>query len=120
MGRMSGARATIVPSKAEAFGLVTIESMSVGTPVIGSNTGGIAEVVRDGIDGLLFRPGDHEALGRHMAEISKSDSLRERLAASSRERFLQSFELSQSVKSQADWICQLVESKTNIRKNGVY
>lgn len=107
---MAGARATIVPSRSEAFGLVNIESMSLGVPVIGSNTGGIAEIVRDGVDGLLFPPGDHEGLGRRMLELAQNDSLRAQLGASSRRRFLQSFELSQAVKAQADWVSQLIKA----------
>jgi glycosyltransferase involved in cell wall biosynthesis len=112
--RMAGARATIVPSRTEAFGLVNIESMSLGVPVIGSNTGGISEIVRDGIDGLLFTPGDHKSLGRRMLDMAQDDFLHTRLGASSRTRFLESFELSRAVKAQADWISQLVNASTQL------
>ncbi len=73
LSRMAGAWATVVPSRTEAFGLVNIESMAVGIPVIGSNTGGIAEIVRDGVDGFLFPPGDHQALAESSAQLGFSD-----------------------------------------------
>lgn len=50
------------PSLFESFGLVFVEAMSHGKPVIGTNAGGIPELVRDGITGLLVPPGDAEAL----------------------------------------------------------
>lgn len=48
--------ATIMASKAETFGMVTIESMACGTPVIGSNAGGTPELLNFGEHGLLFEP----------------------------------------------------------------
>lgn len=111
---MAAAQATIVPSRAEAFGLVNIESMSVGTPVIGAATGGIAEIVRDGVDGLLFPPGDHEALARCMIELAENSERRRQMAANGRQRFLDHFEMDCAVKTQAQWLCQLIEEKSRI------
>ena len=108
--QMASARATIVPSRAEAFGLVCIESMAVGVPVIGSRTGGIAEVVREGIDGLLFAPEDHQALARQMIEITENDLFCRRMAAACRQRFLENFELSKAVAAQARWLDALISS----------
>jgi glycosyltransferase involved in cell wall biosynthesis len=112
LSRMAGAWATVVPSRAEAFGLVNIESLAVGTPVIGSATGGIAEIVRDRVDGLLFPPGDHKALARCMIELAQNQALRNQMSVSCRQRFLDHFELSRAVKTQADWLCGLIENKS--------
>ncbi len=46
---MPEAVATVVPSRSEAFGLVNIESLAVGTPVVASQVGGILEIIRHGI-----------------------------------------------------------------------
>ena len=110
---MAGAWATVVPSRNEAFGLVNIESMAVGVPVIGSNTGGIPEIIRGGKDGLLFAPGDHTALARRMLHLIEDEGMREQMAASARRRFLESFESSQALKLQARWMIQQITRAAN-------
>lgn len=59
----ASANVTIVPSLwEEPFGMVIIESMSCGTPVIGSRIGGIPELIDDGINGFLINPGSVKEL----------------------------------------------------------
>ncbi len=63
-----GARAVVVPSIwYEVFGLVALEAMAAGTPVIASEIGGLPEVVDDGRTGKLMPPGDVQAL-KHAIE----------------------------------------------------
>lgn len=61
-----------VPSRAEPFGLVTAEALARGVPVVATRAGGSAEIIRDGVDGLLVAPDDPEelavALGRLLAD----------------------------------------------------
>ena len=57
-----GARALILPSEYEAFGLVLVDALAQGTPVVASRVGGIPEVVDDGKDGFLIDAGDVPAL----------------------------------------------------------
>lgn len=60
---MGAAILVIVPSECyETFGRVVIEAYARGTPVIASDLGAMAELVKDGCTGLLFRPGDPEDL----------------------------------------------------------
>lgn len=54
--------AFIMASKAETFGMVTIEAMASGTPTIGSNAGGTPEILHAGAIGYLFQPNDAESL----------------------------------------------------------
>ena len=110
---LASAHATVVASWSEAFGLVNIESMAVGVPVIGSRTGGIAEIVRDGVDGLLFPPGDHDALATRMIQLIENVSLRRQMAASARLRFLEHFESSRAVQTQARWIIEQITHAAN-------
>lgn len=46
----------------EAFGLVLVEAMALGTPVVATDAGGPAEIIEDGVSGLLVPPGDHHAM----------------------------------------------------------
>jgi glycosyltransferase involved in cell wall biosynthesis len=57
----------VVPSTcAESFSLVTLESLQVGTPVVGSDLGGIPELIDEGETGYLFPSGDHVALAERV------------------------------------------------------
>lgn len=72
----------VVPSLlTEAFGMVVIEAMAAGRPVVGSRIGGIPEIVRDGETGVLVRPGDVVALREALLQLSTEHALRERLGS---------------------------------------
>jgi len=76
--------ALVHPATDEALGLVILEALQHGIPVIASNSGGIPEVVRDGFNGLLFLPGDACALARAIERFVEDESLRRRLQAGAR------------------------------------
>jgi glycosyltransferase involved in cell wall biosynthesis len=59
----------VVPSHQEPFGTVISEAMAVGTPVVATRVGGLAEVVDDGVTGLLVEPGDPDALAAAVLEV---------------------------------------------------
>ena len=69
----------------EPWGLVPLEAMAVGRPVVATGTGGSAEYLADGDNAALFRPGDVDGLRARIAELAASPSLRERLHAGGRE-----------------------------------
>ena len=97
----SDAFVTIVPSLVEAFGFVIIESFSVKTPVIGSNTTGISEIVRDGIDGYLFEPGNSEELASRIIYLYTNRHLRKTFSNNCYSRFKTNYEL----KTQIELLC---------------
>ena len=67
---MSSARAILLPSTCEeTFGLVVVEAMAAGSPPIAAAHGALAELITPGVDGMLFRPGDPEALGLAIADV---------------------------------------------------
>jgi phosphatidylinositol alpha-mannosyltransferase len=70
----------------ESFGVVLIEAMAAGLPVVASDTPGYDEVVRDGIDGLLVRPRDADALAVAAGRVLDDPDLAGRLIAAGRDR----------------------------------
>jgi glycogen synthase len=76
----------VLPSAYEEMGSVLTEAMASGLPVVASAVGGIPEVVRDGVTGLLVPPGDADALAAALDRLATDDALRARLAAGARAR----------------------------------
>jgi glycosyltransferase involved in cell wall biosynthesis len=73
------ADAALLSSGWENFPHAVVEALAVGTPVIATDVGGVAEVVRDGENGLLVAAGDSEALADAIARFVSDAPLRERL-----------------------------------------
>lgn len=70
MQLLRSAAVTAVPSRCyENQPMVVLEAFSVGTPVVGSDLGGISELIRDGRDGLVVPPGDPVALAGALQEL---------------------------------------------------
>lgn len=101
---MAEAAVVVVPSRDEAFGLVNIEAMAMGTPVVASRVGGIPEIVREGVDGLLFESEDAAGLAACLVRLLRDENLRMEMGRNARERFLEEFESGRAVKWQADWL----------------
>jgi glycosyltransferase involved in cell wall biosynthesis len=68
----------------EPFGQVILEGMAAGVPVIASRAGGPAEILRHDATGVLYQPGDEEALAGAMHRL-RDPLLRERLSGAARE-----------------------------------
>ncbi|QGP93899.1 D-inositol-3-phosphate glycosyltransferase [Neomoorella glycerini] len=79
-------RVAVFPSLYEPFGIVALEAMSAGVPVIVARTGGLAEVVEDGVTGLVFNPGDVEDLLRCLVTIFQNPELAAELSRQARAR----------------------------------
>jgi glycosyltransferase involved in cell wall biosynthesis len=87
----------VVCSMAEPFGMVTIEAMNQMCPVVVTNTGGSPEIVRDGVEGFLVPPGDHEILARRLDVLLGSAGLRREMGLRGKERVVSSFPLDKMV-----------------------
>ncbi|WP_308635585.1 glycosyltransferase family 4 protein [Paenibacillus silvisoli] len=88
-----GADVAVVPSgKREAFGLVNVEAMSCGLPVVATRAGGMKEIIEDGVTGYLVDP-DHvvEEMRARLLELLRDDQLRLQMGLKSRERVEQHF-----------------------------
>jgi D-inositol-3-phosphate glycosyltransferase len=82
----SAAEVCVVPSHYESFGLVALEAMACGTPVIASRVGGLQLTVEDGVNGFLVPVGDADALAGKLRLILADSELRERLGANARRK----------------------------------
>jgi len=71
----------VAPSlRGESFGLVLTEAFTQGTPVVASNIPGYRDVLRDGIDGVLFPPGDAQALAEALRDLHEQPEQRREMA----------------------------------------
>jgi glycosyltransferase involved in cell wall biosynthesis len=77
---LSAVDVVVVPSWDEGFSLVTIEAMAARRAVLASNAGGIAGIVQENVNGLLFPPQDANAMAEKMKWLLADAPLRERLA----------------------------------------
>ncbi len=82
----------LVPSWEEPFGIVLLESMAAGIPVISTSAGGPLDIIRSGIDGILVLPRNPEALVRAIRSLDDA-SLRQDIIRSARSRVESHFDI---------------------------
>jgi len=87
----SGAAVSVTPSVYEPFGIVVVEAMACGSPVVASRVGGIPEIVQDGRSGLLVPPKDPTTLADAVNRVLADGALASRLAANGRRRVERGF-----------------------------
>ena len=76
----SAAEMVVMPSHYESFGMVAIEAMACGTPVIASDVGGLSFSIEDGFNGYLVPGRDPEALANKIILLLKYPTLRDQLS----------------------------------------
>jgi phosphatidyl-myo-inositol dimannoside synthase len=76
----------VMPSRQEGFGLVFLEAMALGKPVVGGNCGGTPEVVRDGVTGFLVDPDDTGMLATRVLQLLQDEALRREMGKAGRRR----------------------------------
>ncbi len=80
----AAAEMVVMPSHYESFGMVALEAMAIGTPVIASEVGGLAFLVKDGVNGFHVPSRSPEALAERIYELLTDADLRERLGRQAR------------------------------------
>jgi glycogen(starch) synthase len=76
----------VLPSRQEPMGIVNLEAMAAGKPVIASRVGGVPEIVADGETGILVEPENPDALSAVIRRLAGDGSLKRRLGAAGRRR----------------------------------
>jgi glycosyltransferase involved in cell wall biosynthesis len=80
-----------LPSSGEGFGLVFLEAMAMGRPVVGGNHGGIPDIIEEGVTGFLVAHGDVATLAARLDQLLADQNLRQDMGNRARERVLQEF-----------------------------
>jgi sugar transferase (PEP-CTERM/EpsH1 system associated) len=94
---LARARMFVLPSRSEGIPLTVLEAMACGLPVVATRVGGLAEVVRDGVTGLLVPPADPAALAQAVLRIGRDPERGLRMGRAGRERVEQHFEIRRMV-----------------------
>lgn len=82
---LARADVVLVPSRVEPFGNTAVEALLARRPVVASDVQGLAEIVRDGTNGVLVAPGDADALADAVARLHDDPGLRDLLATAGQE-----------------------------------
>ena len=96
---LSGSDLLVLPSRWEGFGLVLLEAMNQGLPVVGTRRGAIPEVVRDGETGLLVPPGDPDSLATALSRLLGNPERAVERGRAGRTRLRREFDLDRAVEA---------------------
>lgn len=83
--------AMIMCSRAEGFGIVTVEAMLMGRPVIGAASGATPELIRDGFNGLLYETENYRDLAKKIEYLYKNKDIAEKLGVNGRQWAMKRF-----------------------------
>jgi glycosyltransferase involved in cell wall biosynthesis len=106
---LANADILVSPSRTECMPNSILEAMGSGVPVVGTDVGGVGEMIRNGIDGLLCPPRDSKALADAIERLIADASLAKRLAESARDRVLNEFSFKQHMKATLDLYFHLLK-----------
>ncbi len=89
---VAGASAVVVPSQwEETFGLVAVEAMAAGVAPIASAHGSFPEIITDGVDGVLFEPGNADSLAKAIADLQAEPERHAALGRAGRDNYEKRF-----------------------------
>jgi glycosyltransferase involved in cell wall biosynthesis len=111
MAILSESDLVVIPSRIEAFGMVALEAMLAGKPVVASRTGGLQDIVVHGETGLLVEPENPDELAVAMIELLRNKKLAERMGEAGRKRVIQLFTAERMAASFAELYNEMIEGQ---------
>jgi glycosyltransferase involved in cell wall biosynthesis len=93
---MRRAKILVLPSRREGFGRVLLEAMAEGCAVVASRVGGVPEIVKEGVDGLLVAPDDARGLSEALSRLLEDDAFRESMSRQARRSVESRFAISRT------------------------
>lgn len=106
---LSRSHLLLLPSQIESFGLVALEAMSCGTPVIGTTGSGIGEVVEDGVTGHLRPVGDVDAMARAAVDLLTDGNAWHAFSDAGRARAVERFSVDRIVPMYEDFYRRVID-----------
>jgi len=103
----------LAPSRYESFGLIYAEAMSFSKPVIGTNIGGIPEVVNDGITGFLCEQENISEFAEKILLLTRNQDLRAKMGELGRKRAIENFDFINLVNRTESYYLQIVNHSKN-------
>lgn len=100
----------LLPSEQESFGLVALEAMASGVPVVGTSGSGLAEVVEDGVTGFLHPVGDFEAMAESGTRLLTDPVLWTGMSVAGRERAVDLFRADRVVPQYEEFYAEVLNS----------
>jgi N-acetyl-alpha-D-glucosaminyl L-malate synthase BshA len=101
----------ILPSESESFGLAALESMAAGVPVISTNTGGLPEVNRHGVTGMMSDVGDVEDMAKNAIHILSDEKILKKYSDNARRR-AQEFDIDNVLPKYEELYAKAMENST--------
>jgi len=95
---LAGLDLFVLPSREEGMGIVLIEAMASGVPVLATATGGIVEVVEDTVSGFLVPPGDANALAESIISVLNAPRMADEMSKNARQRVAAMFSIDTMVR----------------------
>lgn len=99
----------VLPSRFESFGYTCLEAMHYGKAIVGSNNGGMKEMLDDNRAGLLYTPPDRLELTQHINLLLSDESLRQKLGQAARKRTLEVYNPDLILEQTLDFYYQAIE-----------
>lgn len=109
---MTEASVVVVPSRWEGLGIVALEAMALGRPVVASRVDGLSEVVQEGVTGLLVAPGSPEALAQAVRKVLTDPAQAAEMGRAGRQRVEEQFTLSKMRAAYQQLYVEILQKQT--------